>query len=246
MSTAVLRSQYRHIQIISFDAGFTLIYPDPQVGEVYTHIAKRFGYSLDKAKVHTRFVETWTQMNSQNRGRLKDNAQASEQRSFQWWREIFQQAIGDIISPEDREPLFNACYHAYASGSYWKIYPDVLETLRDLQSRGYRLVILSNWDSRLLRTLRDLKLHTYFEKIYISTLIGHAKPNPGAFLHIVKDLAIPSSALLHVGDTVEEDIAGAVNAHVRSILVKRQADSPFPDRSVKAVVSLRDLVSLLP
>ncbi|MGA1867898.1 MAG: HAD-IA family hydrolase [bacterium] len=235
----------RDITIISFDVGFTLIYPDPPIGEVYTYIAKGFGYSLDKKKVQQRFIETWQRMNIQTRGRSKDNVQASEQRSLVWWREIFQQSTGDIISPEDMEPLFNACYNAYASGSYWKIYQDVLETLRNLQSRGYRLVVLSNWDHRLLTTLHDLQLDTFFEKIYISTLIGHAKPDPGAFLHILKDLGIPASSLLHVGDTVEEDIVGAMKAGVRSVLVKRHSDSSPPDHSIPAVLSLRDLLSLL-
>lgn len=224
-----------NIQVISFDVGFTLIYTDPPVGNVYAAIAARFGYSLDPSEVHRQFLETWKRKNALNRAKTTGNPQADEKLAYQWWKEIFLSSIGDILTPNDREMVFKVCYDEYAKGDYWRIYPEVLNTLIHLRESGYRLVILSNWDRRLHQTLWDLQLNRFFGKIYISTEIGHAKPDPGAFQYILDDLEIPAKDLLHVGDSPEEDIAGALKAGVHGILLDREGqygygggDSQFP------------------
>jgi putative hydrolase of the HAD superfamily len=157
-----------------------------------------------------------------NRQNKAENAQADEQRSYRWWREIFGQSVGDIIASADLNPMFDLCYHEYAKGKYWQLYPEVEETLDTLHSKGFRLVVMSNWDHRLDQTLKELELYRFFEKIYISTRIGYAKPDPKAFRHILEDLNIPANTLLHIGDTLQEDIIAAQEAGVQSILLDRR------------------------
>jgi putative hydrolase of the HAD superfamily len=214
------------IGTISFDVGFTLIYTDPPVGEVYADVAGRFGYRLDGGEVHQRFKATWKEKNGANRLKRDGNAQADETRSYRWWKDIFSQAIGDTIKPGDLDPMFDLCYHEYAKGKYWKLYPEVRETLTRLRSGGFRLVVLSNWDHRLNRTLKELELEPFFDKIYISSQIGFAKPDPDAFRHVLSDLGIKPHALLHVGDTLQEDIAGAREAGIPSVCIDRDGKYP--------------------
>jgi putative hydrolase of the HAD superfamily len=107
---------------------------------------------------------------------------------------------------------------------------------------GFRLVVLSNWDRRLLRTLKDLRLDDFFEKIYISTLIGYAKPNFGAFQHVLDDLKVSPQEILHVGDTLEEDILGAQQANIRAVCIDRRGKSR-PNPGETPVIS--SLVELL-
>jgi putative hydrolase of the HAD superfamily len=210
------------IEVVSFDAGFTLIYTDPPVGEVYAGVAARFGYSFDSRDIHTRFLKTWTRQNALNRERRADNAMADEERSYFWWKEIFNQSIGDIMDQRDLERMFDVCYEEYARGKYWRLFPDVEPVLQALRSRGYRLVVLSNWDHRLNQTLKEVCLDHFFEKIYISTLIGHAKPDPGAFHYAADDLKVQAQSVLHVGDTWEEDILGAREAGINAVCIDRK------------------------
>ena len=209
------------VEVVSFDAGFTLIYPEPPVGEVYAGVAAKFGYSFNPEDIHARFLKTWILQNTLNRERRADNAMGDEKRSYLWWKEIFKQSIGDIMDRRDLERMFEVCYEEYARGKYWRLFPDVEPVLNNLRSRGYRLVILSNWDHRLNQTLKEVCLDHFFEKIYISTLIGHAKPDPGAFHYILDDLKIQAQSVLHVGDTWEEDILGAREAGIRTVCIDR-------------------------
>jgi len=226
----MIRKKYLDgIDVVSLDAGFTLIYPEPPVGHAYASMAARFGYRLSEREVHSRFVKVWLERNAQNRDLRADNAMADEARSYHWWKKIFIDSIGDMLAPEDIDPVFQVCFEEYAQGKYWAIYPDVLPLLSGLKERGCRLVVMSNWDRRLHRTLQDLGLTPLFEKVYISTLIGYAKPDPAVFHHIIADLGVPASSILHIGDSLEEDMAAAKEAGICSLLIDRQGKySSFP------------------
>ena len=236
------KSFLKDIQVVSFDVGFTLIYTEPRVGEVYAGHAARFGYHLSGEQVHSRFRKVWKEKNALNRQKKTDNALADEERSYLWWKEIFKESIGDITAPGDLEKLFKVCYEEYARGIYWRLYPEVEHTLTTLRSNGFRLVVLSNWDHRLMQTLKELQLDHFFEKIYISTQIGYAKSDPGAFQYVVDDLGIPAQVILHVGDTPEDDVSGARQAGIRAVCIDRRGRyESLPDH-IPIITSLAELL----
>jgi putative hydrolase of the HAD superfamily len=229
------------IRVISFDVGFTLIYTEPPVGIVYAKIARRFGYHLNGEEVHSRFRETWKTKSLRDQ-KEKIKAFANEEQAYQWWKGIVRESLGDSVNPKDVDDIFRVCFQEYAKGDYWRLYPEVLQTLTTIHSKGFRLVVLSNWDRRLLRTLKDLGLDGFFEKIYVSTLIGYAKPNPGAFQHVVEDLKVPRQEILHVGDTLDEDILGAQQANIRSVCIDRRGKSGSTPGEVPVISSLTELL----
>lgn len=229
------------IRVISFDVGFTLIYTEPPVGMVYAKIASRFGYHLNGEEVHSRFRETWKTKSSRDK-QEKIKALANEEQAYLWWKGIVRESLGDGVDPGDVDNIFSVCFQEYAKGDYWRLYPEVLHTLTTLRSMGFRLVVLSNWDRRLLRTLKDLRLDDFFEKIYISTLIGYAKPNSGAFQHVVDDLKISPQEILHVGDTLEEDILGAQQANIRAVCIDRIGNNKSLPGQIPIISSLTQLL----
>jgi putative hydrolase of the HAD superfamily len=212
------------------------------VGEVYAGIAARFGYHLDPGETHSRFRKTWVIQNELNRRKTAGNALADEERSYRWWKGIFKDSIGDIIPPEELETVFKVCYREYARGAYWRIYPEVCHTLTTLCSQGFRLVVLSNWDHRLLQTLKELELDRFFEKIYISSRIGYAKPDPRAFRYVIEDLKLPEQALLHVGDTLEDDILGAREANILPVCIDRRGKHQSMAEQIPIISSLSELL----
>jgi len=118
----------------------------------------------------------------------------------------------------------------------------VCHTLTTLRSLGFRLVVLSNWDHRLLQTLKDLELDRFFEKIYISTGIGYAKPDPRAFRYVIEDLKLPEQALLHVGDTLEDDILGARKANIQPVCIDRRGKYQSMAEQIPIISSLSELL----
>src|SRR5207249_4810939 len=111
----------------------------------------------------------------------------------------------------------------FAEAEAWRIYDDVLPALDALASKGIPLAVISNWDERLRPLLRQFRLQRYFNTLIVSCEVGSTKPSPVIFEHASKRIGIAPEQILHVGDSLAEDVAGAKAADFRAVLVDREA-----------------------
>ncbi len=119
-------------------------------------------------------------------------------------------------------------------------YPEVGEVLGALRRAGYRLAIVSNWPCGLGAFCRELGFGQLFEHVLASAEVGYAKPDARIFLEACRRLGVGPERVLHVGDTVAEDVEGARAAGVRPLLLAR-AEAP-----VQAGIEwVRDLTGVL-
>jgi HAD superfamily hydrolase (TIGR01509 family) len=100
-------------------------------------------------------------------------------------------------------------------------YPDVVPALSALRDRGLTLVAVSNWDCSLPRVLERCGLDGLLDGTVTSAGAGSRKPDPGIFRTALELAHCEASAALHVGDTAEEDVAGARAAGIRPLLIDR-------------------------
>ena len=123
-------------------------------------------------------------------------------------------------------------------------YPDVVPALRALRSGGARLVVVSNWDVSLHEVLARTGLAGLVDGAVASAELGVAKPEPAIFARAL-ELAggAEPAASLHVGDSPEADVAGALAAGITPILIAR--DGPPPPAlpaGVRVIASLASVV----
>ncbi len=100
-------------------------------------------------------------------------------------------------------------------------YPDAVPALSGLRERGLRLVVVSNWDCSLPRVLERCGLGERIDGTITSAEVGSPKPDPEIFSRALELAGCEASEALHVGDTVEEDVAGARAAGIRPLLIDR-------------------------
>jgi putative hydrolase of the HAD superfamily len=100
-------------------------------------------------------------------------------------------------------------------------YPDVPPALSVLHDRGLTLVAVSNWDCSLPRVLERCGLDGLLDGTVTSAETGSRKPDPGIFEAALELAACEPAEALHVGDTAEEDVAGARAAGIRPLLIDR-------------------------
>jgi putative hydrolase of the HAD superfamily len=103
-------------------------------------------------------------------------------------------------------------------------YPDAEPALGELRARGLRLIVVSNWDISLPRVLERCGLAGLVDETVTSAGAGARKPDPGIFNAALELAGADPGEALHVGDTEDEDLAGARAAGIRALLIDRKSD----------------------
>lgn len=101
-------------------------------------------------------------------------------------------------------------------------YPDVAPALGALRDRGLRLIAVSNWDCSLPRVLERCDLEGLLDGTVTSAEAGARKPDPAIFAPALALAGCEPDEAVHVGDTAEEDVAGARAAGIRPLLIDRR------------------------
>jgi putative hydrolase of the HAD superfamily len=119
-------------------------------------------------------------------------------------------------------------------------YPEVPAVLEALRAGGARLAVVSNWDVSLHDVLERTGVRPLVDAVVISAELGAAKPDPAIFRAALGRLGAGAQGALHVGDSVEHDVAGARAAGLEAVLVVRDG-AAAPD-GVRAIASLEGLL----
>jgi putative hydrolase of the HAD superfamily len=99
---------------------------------------------------------------------------------------------------------------AFDTLSWTAINEGVLDAVRDVGGRGYRLAVLSNmpWDiDRYIR--REFAWLGMFEEVTFSCEVGAIKPEPAIYAHALRRLGLAAGECLFVDDT-EGNVDGAL------------------------------------
>lgn len=199
------------IKAVTFDVGGTLIEPWPSVGHIYAEVAARHGQkNLSTDALNARFRAAW-------------KAQPGFAHSRLAWAELVDEVFTGLVPNAPSRTFFPALYERFVEADAWRIFEDVVPALETLATRGFKLGVISNWDERLRELLRSLKLDRHFEAFAISCEVGSCKPSAAIFDHLAATLGVPAKAILHVGDSLELDVAGAKAAGFQALRIDRTA-----------------------
>lgn len=121
-------------------------------------------------------------------------------------------------------------------------YPEVPGALRALRTAGLRLVVVSNWDVSLHDQLDATGLTGLVDGAVSSAEAGAGKPRPAIYARaLAVARAGPADAVM-VGDGLPTDVAGALAAGLRAVLVDRSGrPSPRVPAGVAVLPSLAGL-----
>jgi putative hydrolase of the HAD superfamily len=118
-------------------------------------------------------------------------------------------------------------------------FPDARPAIRIARERGWRIVVASNWDVSLHELLERLAFTPLLHGIVTSAETGVRKPAPEIFRRALALGGAGAERAMHVGDSLAEDVEGALAAGIEPILLARDG-SPGPP-GVRAIRSLLEL-----
>jgi putative hydrolase of the HAD superfamily len=101
--------------------------------------------------------------------------------------------------------------------------PGALEVLAALKPR-YRLGVISNTvgsgDAEVAEALNRAGVLGYIDALVTSRDFGRAKPDPAIFAEGARRLGVPLAETCMVGDRLDTDVAGALNAGIPGIWLR--------------------------
>ena len=223
------------VRAVVLDAVGTLMFPEPNVAQVYRAVGRKFGSLRDETEIGERFAVALARHNTDER-----SDEALERRR---WRAI----VGDVF--DDLSPLpdalFEQLWNHFALPASWQLFDDVLPMWQMLAQRGIRRVIASNFDDRLKPLCSDLLPLDEQDVILAATQLGAAKPNARFFAGVAGAVQLQPRQLLMIGDSLRDDMHGASQAGWETVWLDRwQSSDPTPayDRKIR---SLEELAPLL-
>ena len=213
------------IKVVFFDAAGTLFHVRGSVAEVYLTYASRYAVqpapelvAAVDAAVRRAFAESPPPVFATT------DPQTLKRCERLWWFDVVHHVFYRVGLFDGFDEFFDQVFTAFAGPHHWMLYPDTQDALTALKAKGYELGIISNFDSRLFSVLEGLGLRTFFDTVTISTRAGAAKPAARIFQLALEQHAVDPEEAAHVGDSPEEDLAGARAVGLQGLLLDRTGE----------------------
>ncbi len=141
-----------------------------------------------------------------------------------------------------------AAWHAHTP-----LDPEAKSVLSELQGR-YKLALISNFDHppHVHRLLDELALRPFFDVVVVSGDVGVKKPDPAIFVPALEQTGLVADEALFIGDSPEDDVAGARAAGLQPVLIRRSlgaagspAEPEWTEDGVRVVKRLREVIGLV-
>ncbi|UNQ73428.1 HAD family hydrolase [Infirmifilum sp. NZ] len=218
------------MKAVSFDVWSTLMSIDVFYRAVAEALAEATG--RDPGEVFNRVKRAYSAVKSARRAGL-----VNESRVVQSSTEIFLEALGIASKYE----LYWAVARAVNAVDARALPLDgAAEALQELSSQGYALAVTSNvifWPGYLTRVLLDKAgLGRFFRVQVYADEVGTLKPSVKPFQEVLQALGASPSEAVHVGDSPQEDLAGALNAGMGAVLLDWGREKALLDARLRVAV----------
>jgi putative hydrolase of the HAD superfamily len=227
---------------VFFDVDFTLIYPGPTFrGEGYRIFCERYGMDVDA----TLFDEAVASAAPLLDG--PDDAPYDAEIFVRYTRHIIERmgGRGERIDDCARE-----MYAEWAACQHFELYDEVPAALQTLAAAGIRIGLISNSHRCLASFQSHFELQGLIAATVSSSAHGLMKPHPSIFAAALRLVDVQAAAAVMVGDSVRQDVEGALGAGLRAVLLHRGDDEhprarELSSRGVPVIRSLAELPNLV-
>jgi HAD superfamily hydrolase (TIGR01549 family) len=218
------------LRAVVFDVDYTIAKPGPDLGpDGYRRLGERYGLTLDPARY-----------DDARRAALIDLKRHPElDHDEEIWVRFTQRIIDGMGGAGDTYAAAYEMESAWAHAHHFELYEDAVSAIDELRSDGLKVGLLSN----SARNLSEFVVHHRLtvDAVLTSRDHGKTKPHETIFRRMLELLDVEPGDALMVGDTVEDDIEGALAVGMRAVLLDREGRYP----NHESLSDLRKLRSLI-
>lgn len=233
------------VKAVFFDAGGTLLAPNPSFHEIYARALAPIGIQATPDALREAALVTWGEFDTAI-GRGIDRYSHFPGGEREYWKRFVRRVLERVSEADHADAAADALQAAFSDPGVWTVFPEVGPTVRALKQRGLRLGIISNWDSRLRGLLDAHGLSAEFDPIVVSCEAGVEKPGPRIFERALDATGVAPEQTLHIGDDLVSDYEGARRAGMTGVLLVRRGSPPAGVLSVTTLDGLLGIVDSAP
>jgi putative hydrolase of the HAD superfamily len=220
------------LKAVLFDVDFTLARPGPELGpEGYVRAGERHGLRLEPGRYEAARDAALVDL------RRHPELEHDDEIWFRFTERIVRGMGGDADSAYACAVEITRAWERHEN---FELYDDVPEALAALRAAGLGIGLVSN-------SSRDVREFARHHGLDVDAGLGYfhhgrTKPHASIFRAVLDLLGVEPEEAVMVGDTIADDIEGALALGMRAILLDREGRSPdFEPR----VETLNDLSPLL-
>jgi HAD superfamily hydrolase (TIGR01493 family) len=214
--------------LVMFDLDYTLLRPgDLFEAPGYRRTGERFGLHLDEA--------LWPQAERRAVTAVKERRAQTGDAHDDGLLRVIAGAVIEGLGGGPEEAVAAAVDYvaaAWSSAENFGLYDDVLPCLRALRAASVRMAVASNAIGHALEeTVAHFALDEFVEVSVSSAEVGVIKPACAVFEAVLRRTGVPGSAAVMVGDSLRDDVEGALACGCSAILLDRAgraAGAPLP------------------
>jgi putative hydrolase of the HAD superfamily len=219
------------LRAVVFDVDFTLARPGPDLGpQGYRRLGLRYGLDLDPARYEAARAAAFTE--------VKRHPELDHDEEI--WVLFTERIIRGMGGAGNTYEAAVEMERRWSQSVHFELYDDALPVLDALRDRGLKIGLLSNSS----RDLDEFVSHHGLaaDAVLTSHVHGKTKPHGTIFRAMLERLAVLPGEAVMVGDTIEDDVEGAIAAGMGAVLLDREGR--YPERSGR-LDDLRELPAAL-
>ena len=217
------------IEAVFFDAGETLLSPDPSWSDLSVIKLRERGHevSVDQMRDAWRHVGDYFLQAAEDQLMFWTSHDASKK----FWTKLYLDQLEYLGIDDEGAAL--TLYDTFSNPTNYRLFEDTIPTLDALAERGVKLGVISNFE----RWLRDMLIHfdllDRFDVVAISGDLELEKPDPRIFEWAMREMGTTAEHSLHVGDSPNFDAQPAHDLGMTGVLLDRHGrwtdlDAPYP------------------
>ena len=230
------------IKVITFDFYNTLVKFWPPLEEIQVAACYAKGLTVPRDAIRRGYAKADILFNRANEE--EPLSLRSPERRLEFFSNYEQLILETAGVPVSRELAREIWELAIAVPKQFTPFEETLAALSALKDDGYRLGVITNLRGDLAPLVSRAGLDDCLDFCVNSTLVGSEKPHPPIFEEALRRASVDPVEVLHIGDQVRSDVAGARAMGMYAALLDRGGWHEPVDGCPK-IADLSEVASLL-
>ncbi|MGH7885224.1 MAG: HAD-IA family hydrolase [Thermodesulfobacteriota bacterium] len=233
--------KFKNIKAVFFDAADTLFYIKEGLGKTYSFPAKKYGIEASPEEIKKSFSRHFSSAPPLAFGDVTDKERKTLEKK--WWYEIVKNVYNDVGMFSDFDSYFEELYEIFRAGA-WEIFPDTKYVLSYLKEKNYKIIVVSNFDSRVYDVCENLEIYDYFDDFIISSEAGFAKPDIEIFQYALEKNSLNPFECIHIGDNYLNDYISPTSLGINAVFLDREKKYHLVE-NLKTIQNLTEITEFL-